>query len=122
MPVHKCMRKPARPIPPVVRWRPQEGFSYPAIRRNERWEIFSQKALTIPLKSAVTLSLRFGVQLIRGVCSVSLRRALREKRCSSHNVLIAESVDDMIVTVRNNFDVVVSIAEEESLSFVSHQG
>lgn len=74
MPVHKFMRKPARPIPPVVRWHPHEGLTYPAIRQNKRWEIFVQESFTIQSRSEFTLSLMFGVQLIRGVCAISLRK------------------------------------------------
>jgi hypothetical protein len=121
MPIHKFIRKYERPLPVPVKWLQHENLAHPAKPLPAKWEILAQHSLTIQPRLAITLSLGIGVRLIRGVCSVSHRQTLKEKRCSLQDGFIAESVDDIIITIQNNSDAVVNIEAGESLCFVSHQ-
>ena len=121
MPIHKFIHKHERPALAVVKWLPHKNLTYPAEPLHGKWEIFTQKALTIQPRLTLTISLKMGVRLTRGVCSVSLRQRLKEKKCSLQDGFVAESVDDIIVKIQNNSDVAVNIAEGESLCFVAHQ-
>ena len=119
MPIHKFITKYERPPPAPVKWVPHENLAHPAEPLHGKWEIFAQQSLTIQPRVALTISLKMGIRLIRGVCSVSLRQGLKEKKCSLQDGFVAESVDDIIVTIQNNSDVAVNIAEGESLCFVA---
>ena len=122
MPIHKFITKhERRPPAPTIRWLPHESLTHPAEPLPGKWEIFAQQALTIQPRVALTISLKIGVRLVRGVCIVSLRQSLKEKRCSLQDGFVAESVDDTIVTIQNNSDAAVAIVEGESLCFVTHQ-
>jgi hypothetical protein len=121
MPIHKFIHKYERPPSAPVKWIPHENLAYPAKPLPGKWEIFTQNELSILPRSVTTLTLGIGVQLMRGVCSVSLRQLLKEKRCSLQDGFVAESVDDIIVTIQNNSDAAVCIVEGESLCFVTHQ-
>ena len=121
MPIHKFIHKYERPPPAPVKWLPHENLAHPAKPSPGKWEIFTQKELTIQPRVALTISLKMGVRLRRGVCSVSLRQSLKEKRCSLQDGFVAESVDDIIVTIQNNSDVAVIIVAGESLCFIAHQ-
>jgi hypothetical protein len=118
MTIHKLIHKHEHS---AVKWLHHENYTHLAEQLHGKWEIFAQKCFTIQPKSRLTLSLGIGVQLMRGVCSVSLRQALKEKRCSLQDGFVAESVNDIIVTIHNNSDVAVNIVEGESLCFVAHQ-
>lgn len=121
MPIHKFIHKYERPPPAPVKWLQHENLAHPVNPLPRKWEIFSQEQITIHPRLAITLSLGIGVLIIRGVCSVSLRQTLKEKRCSLQDGFVAESVDNIIVTIQNNSDNVVNISAGESLCFVSHQ-
>lgn len=121
MPIHKFIHKHERPQPAPVRWIPHENLAHPAAPLEGKWEIFAQESMTINPRDIKTIRLAIGLQLIRGVCSVALRQSLKIKRCSLQDGFVAESVDDMIITIQNNSDVPVNIVAGESLCFVSHQ-
>lgn len=121
MPIHKFITKHERRPPTPIRWLPHESLAHPAQPLPGKWEIFAQQALTIQPRVALTISLKIGVRLIRGVCIVSLRQSLKEKRCSLQDGFVAESVDDIIVTIQNNSETAVNIVEGESLCFITHQ-
>ena len=121
MPIHKFIHKSKRSPPASVKWLPHENLAHPAEPLYGKWNIFAQQSLTIQPKAALTIALGIGVRLFQGVCSVSLRQSLKEKRCSLQDGTIAESVNDIIVTIQNNSEVAVNIDEGESLCFVTHQ-
>ena len=120
MSIHKFIHKQERPPATAVTWIPHAGLAYPQKQLNRRWAILTQQSLTVNPKWTITLSLGFGVQLFRGVCSISLRQALKEKQLSLHDGFIAETVEDIIITIQNNSSNVVNIAEGESLCFIMH--
>jgi hypothetical protein len=121
MPIHKFITKHERQPPAPIKWLPHENLKHSAKPLTGKWEIFTQQTIAIQPRVACTISLKMGVRLIRGVCIVSLRQSLKEKQCSLQDGFVAESVDDIIVTIQNNSDTEVNINEDESLCFVSHQ-
>ena len=121
-PIHKFINKHV-PLPQAqVEWKLHDKQVYPP-RQHEggRWEVFAQTELSIPPKSTCFLSLGIGVELVQGVCSVSLRQKLKEHRCSLHDSFIAESVDSIIVTIQNNADCEVKVPAGASLCYITHQ-
>ena len=52
---------------------------------------------------------------------VSLKQDLKIKRCSLQDGVVSETVDDIIVTIQNNSDTVVTINARDSLCFVGTQ-
>ena len=122
-PIHKFIHKHV-PLPQAqVKWKLHDKQTYPPQQQaGGRWEVFAQTQFSVQPKSTYSLSLGIGVELVRGVCSVSLRQKLKESRCSLHDSFIAESVDSIIVTIQNNSDDdKVSIAAGASLCYVTHQ-
>ena len=120
-PIHKFIHKHKRPTPASVKWLPHENLAHPAKQLNGKWIISMQQSLTIKPKEALPIKLKIGLRLVQGVCSVSLKQSLKEKKCSLQDGIIAESVDDIIVTIQNNSKDAVNIVEGESLCFVTHQ-
>ena len=82
MPIHKCLHKSKRSQTASDKWLPHENLAHPAEPLNGKRNIFAQQSLTIQPKAALTIALGIGVRLLQGVCSVSLRQSLKEKRCS----------------------------------------
>ena len=97
MPIHKFIRKYKRQPPASVKWLPHENLAHPAEPLYGKWSISMQQSLTIQPKAALIIVLQIGVRLRDGICSVSLRQSLKEK--SLQDGIIAESVDDIIVTI-----------------------
>ncbi|KAH3844580.1 hypothetical protein DPMN_086839 [Dreissena polymorpha] len=100
MPIHKFIHKHKRPTPASVKWLPHENRAHPAKPLYGKWSISMQQSLTIQPKAALPIKLKIGLRLFQGVCSVSLKQSLKEKRCSLQDGIIAESVDDIIVTIK----------------------
>lgn len=121
-PLHKFGTKYKRPvvIAPPIKWIPHENLTYPAKPLSGKYEILAQEAITIQPKAALTISLKMGLQLLRGVCAVSLRQTLKEKKCSLQDGYVGETVADIIVTIQNNSDTAVTIAAGESLCYLIH--
>ena len=119
MPIHKFIHKHKRPTPASVKWLPHENLAHHAEPLYGKWSISMQQSLTIQLKTALPIKLKIGLRLFQGVCWVSLKQNLKEKRCSLLDGIIAESVDDIIVTIQNNSDVAVDIVKGDSLCFLS---
>lgn len=127
MPIHKFITKRnsprrARTQPKSVVWLPKE-VTHKAIRQQgtQRWEIFAQRAITIQPRSSVSQELGFGVRITRGVCLISLRQAIKEKRCSLQDGTISEDVQDIVITIQNNSDSVVTLNEGDSLCYINYQ-
>jgi len=125
MPVHKFITKPerrhVRTQPESVHWAPKEVTHRP-LRQNGglRWEIFSQQLITIQPGGIFMAVLGFGVRMTRGICLVSLRQELKQKRCSLHDGTVSEDVDDIIITIQNNSDSIITILEGDSLCYVNY--
>jgi hypothetical protein len=118
--IHKFITKQVTPISrDTVRWMPKE-VTYPPIRHGPRLEIFAQQAITIGPRSSRTLVLGFGVSITRGICLVSLRQDIKEKRCSLQDGTVSEDVEDIIITIQNNFDCIVTINEGDSLCYINY--
>jgi len=121
MPIHKFITK-RRHEPPAIRWRVRETTHMPAQIHSSKWEIFAQRDIKIKPSSSVTLALAFGVQMTRGMCSISLRQRLKEMRCSLQDGVVSENVEDILVTIQNNSDTIVTINEEDSICYINYHG
>jgi hypothetical protein len=126
MPVHKFIRKQRGNVslqPDTVHWIPKEVVHEP-IRQNNglRWEIFAQQLISIPPGGKFTAVLGLGVRMTDGICLVSLKQELKQKRCSLQDgiVALAEVIDDIIVTMQNNSEYEVIINEGDSLFYVNY--
>ena len=115
---HKFGNKVLRPEPPQVVYKPHENLQHPPIPRLLKYEIFAQENFTVEPKSTITLVLKFGVIVRSGLVFCSLNQNLKLKKLSLQNSIIAESVDDIVITIQNNSDVVVTIAVGDSICFV----
>ena len=126
MPVHKFIVKHknrnARTQPDSIYWTPKKVTHEP-IRRNGglRWEIFTQKEITIKPKETTTLILGLGIRMTKGVCLVSLRQEIKMRRLSLQDGTISEDVEDIIITIQNNSEVQVTIREGDSLCFIDYR-
>lgn len=128
MPIHKFItkRNPSSKIRTRfhndIFWLPKE-VTHKAIRRivnPPRWEIFAQRAIEIQPRSSVSLELGFGVRMTRAVCLVSLRQVIKEKGCSLQDGTISEDVEDIVITIQNNSESVVSIDKGDSLCYINY--
>src|SRR6218665_2413237 len=128
MPIHKIItkRNPSSKIRTRfhndIFWLPKEE-TQKVIRRivnPPRWKFFAQGAIEIQPRSSVSLELGFGVRMSRAVCLVSLRQVTKEKGCSLQDETISENVEDIVITIQNNSESVVSIGKGDSLSCISY--
>ena len=85
-----------------------------------RVETFAQENIAINHNSSKTIILTLGFRLNRGIVFVSLKNDLKKKMLSLHDGVIVESVENIIITVTNNSDSLVTINDGESLCFVTH--
>src|SRR6218665_41843 len=128
MPIHKFItkRNPSSKIRTRfhndIFWLPKE-VTHKAIRRIVNpplWELFAQRAIEIQPRSSVSNELGFGVRMTRGVCLVSLRQVIKEKRCSLQDGTISKDVEDIVITIQNNSKSVVNIDKGDSLCYINY--
>src|SRR6218665_2501889 len=131
MPIHKFITKRNPSTCSKIRtrfhndiyWLPKE-VTHKAIRQIMNpplWEIFSQHAaVEIQPRSSVSHELGFGVRMTRGVCLVSLRQVIKEKGCSLQDGTIFEDVEDIVITIQNNSESVVSIGKGDFLCYINY--
>src|SRR6218665_1828174 len=127
MPIHKMgFTKPVieryeRTQPTSVHWVPKEVTHSPnRLLGGLRWEMFSQNGINIPSKGTIALQLGLGVKMTRGICLISLRQYIKEKGCSLQNAIVAENVDDIIISIQNYSDSDVTINKGDSLCYVNY--
>ena len=82
--------------------------------------LFAQKEITIQPKETTTLVLELGVRMTKGMCLVSLRQQLKTRRLSLQDGTISEDVEDIIITIQNNSETLVTISEGDSLCFIDY--
>ena len=127
-PLHKFGTKPTRQAevrtqPLQVHWKITRGVTHNPVRLlgGVRWEIFAQNVITIQPKTTTTLTLGLGVEMSAGLCLISLKQSIKEQRCSLQNEVVSDDVvDDIIVTIQNNSDSVVTINAGDSLCRVNY--
>ena len=66
------------------------------------WKIFCQVLLTLKPNEPKTISLGFGA-MSEGMILVSLKHDLKLQRCSIHNETLLESLNDIVITIQNNY-------------------
>jgi dUTPase len=125
-PLHKFITKPVRPknflINPVT-WLPKTGTTHIPLKQrgSQRWEIFAQRTITINPKETETLVTGLGVRMTRGWCGVTLRQEIQSSGCVVQGGgIVAENMEDIVVTILNDSDSIVTILEGDPLCFVHH--
>ena len=118
MPLHKFITKYDDE---TVNWFPKQ-VKYPPVRHSQnKWRIFTQDSITIQPRGTFTAVLAFGVTMdTNGICLVSLKQDLKQKRLSLQDGTVSEDVDDIIITLQNNSNSEVTIAEGQSFCFVNY--
>jgi hypothetical protein len=58
--------------------------------------------------------------MTRGLCLISLRQDLKLKRLSLQDGVVSEDVDDIIITIQNNSDSIITINAGQSLCFINY--
>lgn len=58
--------------------------------------------------------------MTRRMCLISLRKNIKEKRCSLQDGFVCEHVTDIIITVQNNSDTAVTVNEGDSLCYINY--
>jgi len=64
------------------------------------------------------LELGLGIRITRGMCLITLRQYIKDKRYSLQNPIVAEDVDDIIIIIQNISDSDVTINRCDSLCYV----
>ena len=125
-PIHKFGTKPARSknflINPVE-WLPKKEVTHIPLKQrgSQIWEIFAQRAITINPKETETIELGLGVRMRRGSCQVSLRQEIQASGCViQEGEIVTGNVADIVITILNDSDSVVTIIEGDPLCFVDH--
>jgi hypothetical protein len=105
--------------PDSIHWIPQNVKHNPIRQRGGlQWEIFAQIASTIQPGGTHMTELAFGVRMTGGLCLVSLSKELKQKHCSLQDGAVTFDIDDIIVTIQNNSDSIVTINEGQSLCYI----
>ena len=122
MAVHKFITKrpPVRYDPPAIKWRIGETAHMATKVNSTRWEIYMQEDTEIKPISSYTLILNFGVQMTKGVCLISLRQEIKAKGLSLHDGIVSEDTDNIIVTLQNNSETLVTMRKGDSLCYINH--
>lgn len=122
MPIHKFITKYLRLEEPPVVYGPHSDLQHPPCTGTKwKMEIYAQESFAIQPRSSLTVNLRFGVLIRRGMVFVSLKQSLKIKRCSLQDGVVSETVDDIIVTIQNSSDAGVIVNAGESMCFIGTQ-
>ncbi len=117
MSIHKFINKPNKNSCRLT-WLLKEN-KYPPIQQNNKWEILAQEKITIQPERIFTANLGMGIKMNNTSCLVSLRQALKQKRCCLLDSVISEDADYIIINIQNNSSSTVVINEGDSLCYVS---
>jgi dUTPase len=128
MPLHKFGTKPprreeVRTQPISVFWKVLSYVTHQPKRLlgGVKFEIFAQNVIAIQPKATNTLTLGLGVEMTVGVCLISLRQSIKELKCGLQNKVVSDDVvNDIIVSIQNNSDSVVTINAGDSLCYVNY--
>ena len=123
MPIHKFIRKqprvPTKP-PVAVVWLPYENLQHPSVQLDEfKWLVYSQEDITIEPRKSNMLTLQLGVNLSMGVVLISLDDKLKAARCSLMNESIAAPTNNIITTIQNNSDKIVTISKGDEICYLT---
>src|SRR6218665_334859 len=114
------MERYERTQPTSVHWVPKEVTDRPIrLLGGLRWKMFTQNDITIPSKGTMAFELGLAARMTSGICLISLRHYIREKRCILQNAIVAEN-EDIIITIQNYSDSDVTIHKGDSLCYVNY--
>jgi hypothetical protein len=122
MPVHKFIHKYPQPppeLPVTVLWYP--AVKYPAEGdQTLKWKIFAQEDIIVQSHNAASIELRFGVEMQIGVIIVSLAQQLKKVKLSIQNEPVAETADDIMISIQNNSNNDITIRAGDALCFLTY--
>ena len=123
MNIHKLSTKTKQPkASKTIKWIiPLKIKSYVKKVNANTWEIYSQEDIKIQPKEVKPLMLGIGFIKSVGIVFNSLPNSLRKKRCSLQNEVNLEDTIDIMTTIANNSNGVVSIKKNELLSIVCYK-
>ena len=123
MNIHKLSTKTKQPkASKTIKWIiPLEIKSYVKKVNANTWEIYSQEDIKIQPKEVKPLMLGVGFVKSVGIVFNSLPNSLRKKRCSLQNEVNLEDTINIMTTIANNSNDVVSIKKNELLSIVCYK-
>ena len=123
MNIHKLSTKTKQPkASKTIKWIiPLEIRSYVKKVNANTWEIYSQEDIKIQSKEVKPLMLGVGFIKSLGIVFNSLPNSLRKKRCSLQNDVNLEDTINIMTTIANNSNDVVSIKKNELLSIVCYK-
>ena len=123
MNIHKLSTKTKQPkASKTIKWIiPLEIENYVKKVNANTWEIYSQEDIKIQPKEAKPLMLGVGFIKSVGIVFNSLPNSLRKKRCSLQNEVNLEDTINIMTTIANNSNDVVSIKKNELLSIVCYK-
>ena len=123
MNIHKLSTKTKQPkASKTIKWIiPLEIISYVKKVNLDTWEIYSQEDIKIQPKEVKPLMLGVGFIKSGGIVFNSLPNSLRKKRCSLQNEVNLEDTINIMTTIANNSNDVVSIKKNELLSIVCYK-
>ena len=123
MNIHKLSTKTKQPKESkTIKWViPLEIRNYVKKVNANTWEIYSQEDIKIQPKEVKPLMLGVGFIKSVGIVFNSLPNSLRKKRCSLQNEVNLEDTINIMTTIANNSNDVVSIKKNELLSIVCYK-
>ena len=123
MNIHKLITKTKQPnTSKTIKWIiPLEIRSYVKKVNANTWEIYSQEDIKIQPKEVKPLMLGVGFIKSVGIVLNSLPNSLRKKRCNLQNEVNLEDTINIMTTIANNSNVVVSIKKNELLNIVCYK-
>ena len=124
MNIHKLSTKTKQPkASKTIKWIiPSEIKKYVKKVNLDTWEVYSQEEdIKIQPKEVKPLMLGIGFIKSVGIVFNSLPNSLRKKRCSLQNEVNLEDTIDIMTTIANNSNDVVSIKKNELLSIVCYK-
>ena len=116
--IHKCPRVPVRP-PVAVVWHPYEDLQHPPVQLYQcKWLVYAQEDTTVVRHCSNMLTLQIGVNLSMGIVLISLDHKLKASRCSLMDESIAAPAPNIVTTIQNNSDKIVTISKGDEICYL----
>ena len=122
MPHHFLSTRGTGIVEPSINWLLRKDVPHKPSQVNSRkCEIFAQLDIIIQPKSSLSVQLGLGVLIPRGRCLISLRQEIKARNVSLQDDIISEDVVDIMITIQNNSETLVTIPKGSSLCYVNYQ-
>lgn len=121
MPIHKFITKrlPHREERPIM-WRFHDVEHMPIQYNTYKFGFLAQQDLKIQPRTTLMIQIPIGCTLRRGLVFVTLKNELRLKGLLIPDAVISESVENIVVSLQNNSDTVVTIQKGDKIGYTAH--